>query len=251
MVPLCIALMTVAIGVSCWILRKVTRIDREVWALKAWGESRLEVHARNVYQQTEALASLYATLHLTSGLPPLGGWAGSPDFLMHIAEHVLRQKPLIVVECSSGVSTLVIARCLQLNGQGHVYSLEHEPQYAEQTRRLLRSHGATTNATVIVAPLHRRQLKGRSFDWYSGFELPRGEIDFLVIDGPPGDAGDLARYPAGPELFPRLAGTAVVFLDDADRPDEQTVVKEWVADFRDMRARRLAGEKGLAVLERC
>jgi hypothetical protein len=47
------------------------------------------------------------------------------------------------------------------------------------------------------------------------------EIDLLLVDGPPGSLGEMARYPALHVLESQLASNAVVILDDADRPDER------------------------------
>ena len=53
----------------------------------------------------------------------------------------------------------------------------------------------------------------------------------LVIDGPPLDTNALARYPAGPRLFSRLAPNGTAFLDDAARPDETQAVARWREAF--------------------
>jgi hypothetical protein len=53
------------------------------------------------------------------------------------------------------------------------------------------------------------------------------EVDVLVVDGPPGDTGLLARYPAVPVLRKAMSPTCVVLLDDANRADEQAIGKRW------------------------
>ena len=78
--------------------------------------TRKEVEA--LFGQIHALLALERRLALSQPLPPMRGWAGSPDFLLVIANEVLARKPKLIVECSSGVSTIVIARCLELNGGG-------------------------------------------------------------------------------------------------------------------------------------
>lgn len=75
-----------------------------------------------LFSQIQALWALERKLGLPDALPPMRGWAGSPDFLLAAAEEALYLKPKTVMECSSGVSTVVMARCLQMNGVGHVYS---------------------------------------------------------------------------------------------------------------------------------
>jgi predicted O-methyltransferase YrrM len=192
-------------------------------------------------------------------LPATRGWAASPDFLMELVSHARAAGPLTVLECSSGVSTLVLARCLQLNGGGKVFSLEHDAAYAEQTRRQLRRHGLGAWAVVLDAPLQQHALGGDTWPWYAidGLAQALGnqmdtamEIDMLVIDGPPQAVRALARYPAGPLLFPRLRIGAAVFLDDAARLGEQAILARWKAEFPMFHQTSRPCEKGCAVLTR-
>lgn len=203
-----------------------------------------------LFRQLEALQGLYVELALRRSLPDTRGWAASPDFLLELVRHARAVTPLTVVECSSGTSTLVLARCMQLNGAGKVYSLEHDLQYAEQTRQQLRLHGLQGWAEVLYAPLLPHELDDEHWPWYGLAEVPAGDIDMLVIDGPPQGTRPRARYPAGPLLFPRLSDNGAVFLDDADRADEQAILQRWQQDHPELlRSARLC-EKGCAVLQR-
>jgi predicted O-methyltransferase YrrM len=226
--------------------RKVGRVDGGLDELS--GANRLE-HA-TLFRQLEALQGLYIELRMTRSLPATRGWAASPDFLLEVAQHALHTKPRLVVECSSGTSTLVLARCMQLNGGGHVYSLEHDAAYARATRALLERHGLQDYATVLVAPLRGLELGDRLWQWYAHEVLPGDVIDLLVIDGPPKDTGLQARYPAGPVLFPRLAPGGAVFLDDAKRDDEVAILDRWRLEFPTMSQQLLHCEKGCALLRK-
>lgn len=202
-----------------------------------------------LFRQVEALHGLYVDLDLRHSLPATRGWAASPDFLAELATHVRSERPRVVVECSSGASTLVIARCLQLNGGGRVYSLEHDPLYARQTRMQLARHGLGEYAEVLDAPLCELTLDGARHEWYDHALLPpMAPIDLLVIDGPPQDTCEQARYPAGPLLFPKLGPSAAVFLDDAKRPAEAASVARWRAAFPALMLDMRHCEKGCAVL---
>lgn len=200
----------------------------------------------SLFRQLQALHALERRLGLPEPLPLMRGWAGSPDFLLCLANELLATLPGTVMECSSGVSTVVAARCMQLNGHGHVYSLEHEADYAERTRELLRRHGLEAWATVIDAPLVRQD----STLWYSLDGLPGSltAIDVLVVDGPPYFVDTLARYPALPRLLPRMASDAVVFLDDANREAEREIVARWTREFPGLTVQTEDCEKGLAVI---
>lgn len=212
-------------------------------------DDRSITHHHALFQQLEALHGLYAELAFEHSLPPTRGWAASPDFLLALARHARGARPQVVVECSSGVSTLVLARCLQRNGAGKVYSLEHDAAYASQTRTELHRLGLQDWAQVIDAPLRPYALNGDNYPWYDIDGLPHAiAIDLLVIDGPPQATRSMARYPAGPLLFPALAPGASVFLDDADRADEQLTLQRWHASFPALAVSSLPCEKGCTVL---
>jgi hypothetical protein len=231
--------------VALYILHKV----RLVHLLLHDVRDRTSHDSASLFRQMEALQGLYVELDLHCSLPPTRGWAASPDFLLEMARHARASRPGVVVECSSGASTLVLARCMQLNGAGRVYSLEHDAHYAGQTRAQLRRMGLEQWAEVIDAPLCQQQLADESWPWYDLAALPSGvAIDLLVIDGPPQATRSLARYPAGPLLFPRLAAGAHVFLDDAARADEQAILQRWTRQFPALRQSTPPCEKGCSVL---
>lgn len=248
--PLSLVFIALAIFISATlvlILHKVRLIHIATYrTLEDLSSVHKEAHL--LFGQLQSLMALEKKLGLAEALPPMRGWAGSPDFLLALADEVSRRKPNVLVECSSGVSTVVAARCVQLNGSGHVYSLEHEPEFASKTRALLDKHGLTEWATVLVSPL---QTSRTSTPWYDESVLPgeMGPINMLVVDGPPTSVAPLARAPALPRLQARMASAYVVLADDADRPDELEMVRQWRALVPGLKESRPQCEKGLAILE--
>jgi len=229
---------------------KVRRIHLMLYNVKNQLQELSNKGLDNLFNQLEALNSLYLDLDFKKSLPPTRGWYASPDILFLIANHVLSKKPKVVVECGSGVSTLILARSLQINSIGHVYSLEHLTEYAQETQTLLKKHGLSEWATVINAPLKAYEMKEEAWPWYFIEKLPQTGIDMLVIDGPPGDTRPLARYPAGPFLFNRLNIGAFVFLDDANRSDEKEILKIWKEEHPDLKQEVSYCEKGCAILDK-
>lgn len=229
---------------------KLSRYEKILNAFKAkLFESSSE--SNNLFRQLECLIGIYIDLKFSSRLPLTRDWAASPDFLWHISKYAMKHKPLVVVECSSGVSTVVLARCMELAGRGHVYSLEHEAEFAEVTRENLATMGLSNWATVIHAPLRDHKIGNEQWPWYSEENLPAGlNIDMLVIDGPIGKLRKNARYPAGQLLFNRLNADSAVFLDDASRPDEQEIVRLWEKEFDWIDTSMLSTEKGCVVLSK-
>ncbi|MGD8932480.1 MAG: hypothetical protein PVI52_07910, partial [Chromatiales bacterium] len=76
--------------------------------------------------QSEELAdytSLLTQLHLQADIPYTPNWSAAADFLQIIVDYCLEAKPSSVFECSSGLTTLMLARCCQFNARGKVISL--------------------------------------------------------------------------------------------------------------------------------
>ena len=233
------------IGLMLDLVHKVRRVQRILVGLY----DLTQEESAQLFRQMEALQGLYIELGFTKSLPCTRGWAASPEFLMELARHALAEQPKVVVECSSGASTLIMANCMQKNGAGKVFSLEHDHKYAQATREQLERHGLSAYAEVLYAPLNSFAAGPDTWQWYVHDVLPPlGEIDMIAIDGPPKDTGKLARYPAGPALFPRLAPFGAVFLDDSKREDERAILKRWKEEFPRLVESHRDCEKGCAVL---
>jgi predicted O-methyltransferase YrrM len=198
--------------------------------------------------ELEAYLRLGDRLGLRLGLPFSRNWSAAPDFLELLAEHVLAARPTTIVECSCGLTTLVLARCCELNGLGRVLSLENGPEFAARTRAEIARYDLEDYARVIDAPLRMQRLRGEPFRWYDLAGLDAPGIDMLVIDGPPGFLQRHSRYPALPLLYGRLAPGCTVYLDDAARPDERESVAHWLAEFPALAHAYLATARGCSRL---
>lgn len=247
-----ILLVAFAIG-----LLYVRRELRSVYRKLAVIENRLgapgsiEQQLSHQFRQIEALMGLYTDLKPDRSLPETRGWAASPDFLLMLVTHAKEAKPRMIVECGSGCSTVVLARTLALTGaEGRIYSLEHIAEFRQRTIEELVRHEVASLATVLHAPLREYALPSGKWRWYTLEELPDGEIDMLIVDGPPGTIGPLARYPAGPLLFGRLARHASIFVDDTGRADEGMLIARWMEEYPDLVQEVGTCEKGCVVLRR-
>lgn len=209
-----------------------------------------------LFSQIEAYLSLRDRLGLRQGLPYSHNWSASPDFLKLIVNHALSAKPATIVECSSGLTTLMLAKCCEMNGWGQVFSLENGAEFAAKSRSEIERYELAGYATVIDAPLVEHTVEGQIFRWYALEHLinrlndqpAERQIDMLVIDGPPGFLQRHSRYPALPLLFDRLAPNGIVFLDDAARPDEREITTMWQARFPALQHEFIETERGCAVL---
>lgn len=179
-----------------------------------------------------------------AALPPFGPWVARADFLTLIVQHLLIAKPRLVVEFGSGASTLVILRCLELNGSGTLISFDHDPVYARITRERAELLGFRPDIRIVALG----PAEGHAGSWYRTGELP-GEIDCLVVDGPPRTIHPETREGAA-SLFDRLGPDGAVFLDDAGRPGEKAIVERWARSFPDIAFRYVATVKGTAIGEK-
>ncbi len=238
---------TIAAVSSVAALVYLVRVAAEMKMKISAASESIAMHADQVFTQTEALLAVYRELDGEWSFPFTRDWAASPDMLLQVVKFVLETKPEAVIECGSGVSTQAIARALKMNGRGHVYSLDHDTQYSAETRDRVRKAGLSDWATVFHAPLVPHDIEGRSWNWYDLKGVPDIKAQVLIVDGPPGMDAPHARYPAPLLLQSRLAEKAVIFLDDADRPQERAVVARWKQDFPTLQVTPLRAEKGLVM----
>ncbi len=211
-------------------------------------QQQAEQRARHQFNQFEAYNYLRDRLKLHQGIPYTTDWSAAPDFLKLIVDHALEHQPSTIVECSSGTTTLMLARCCEINGVGHVYSLENGEEYAEKSRRHLNRYCLNEQATVLYAPLQTHHLNGRDYQWYALEGLPDNSIEMLIIDGPPGFIQPHSRYPALALLQSKLAAGCTIFMDDAARPEEREIVKMWQREIPGLQHRHLSTERGCALL---
>jgi predicted O-methyltransferase YrrM len=189
---------------------------------------RLEREVRNAGDRVSLLSAV------ENASPGLGTWAIEADMGQLIAHEVDGKQSIL--ECGSGVTTLLIADRLRARGTGRLYSLEHDPGFAQATRARLDAAGLTDWVEVISAPLAERALGGRRIRWYAESviesRLPE-EIDLLIVDGPPATAR-WARWPAIEVLHERLTPGAVVLVDDGRRRAERRTALRWQADHPEL-----------------
>ncbi|WP_084646235.1 O-methyltransferase [Marinimicrobium agarilyticum] len=236
-------------------LEALTRqIDRVQKDLMNRSFKDLIIVQNRIYSQIEALTWLSRALTLSGSLPPLRGWAASPDVLLRLHEHIRFQKPKVVVECGSGSSTLVIADALRQNGEGVLVSLEHSTEFGGKTRSLLEREGLSQWVDLRIGELedwdgpHLNDGKEETIKWYSSASLTGIQnIDLLFVDGPPGATCKYARYPALPALVDRLAPRAQVWMDDTVRQEEVDISKDWAKRYG-YSVEFFSLEKGLGVL---
>jgi predicted O-methyltransferase YrrM len=195
--------------------------------------------ARNQHAQTaetEALLQLFRDFEPRAPMPSSRvRWAMDPTGLLELLYLIRRKQPKVVLELGSGTSSIWIAYALEKDG-GRLIAVDHMKEFADRTQSLLHRHEVNHLAEVRLAALRQLNINGDNFQWYNVDALRDiNEIDLLLVDGPPSSLGEMARYPALHALESQLAPNAVVILDDADRPDEQGIVRRWITEVPGLR----------------
>jgi predicted O-methyltransferase YrrM len=207
----------------------------------------------NSIAETQGLVQL-SGLNQPYPMPFGGNWALTPDAAVILAREIVIRRPNTIVELGSGVSTVMVGRLLQQMECGHLISLDHDPDWAEETRRHILANGLQDYVEVLDAPLARQQFDGKEFNWYQIPDRLQGieQIDMLTVDGPPQttDSAVLARYPALPAFAAQLSEHAVIFIDDAKRVTEQEMVKKWLQQYPAWKSKVIDTIPGTCFLER-
>jgi len=217
--------------------KKSDQITREIQKVTVENKKQSMI----AYRQTEAFIQLSNLMQFKSTIPPTRSWAASPDLLLLISETVKKNKPALVVELGSGVSTLVCAK----SGARKVISIDNSEQYGGKTRDLLKEH-KVRGVEIRIAPL-RPYANGS--EWYEVSALKElKKIDLLIVDGPPGSKNPEARYPALKEFKDKLSAKAIVIIDDVNRDGERKLAEDFAKALPNHTLTILDHEKGTAII---
>lgn len=151
-------------------------------------------------------------------------WSAHPSFLRAaLTAASVAGGP--VLECGSGLTTLLLGHLAAHDGRP-LCSLEHDDAWRARVASALHRH-AVTGVDLRACPLRAYG----DFDWYdiAPDSVPSG-IALVICDGPPGTTRG-GRYGLLPVLHERLRPGCLILLDDADRPEEQAILRRWNAEF--------------------
>ncbi len=217
---------------------------RIYWSIRDASAERQE-QSELLYRQLEMHSAIIAYLQPRIPLPPMRGWAISPDCARILLTKLVEKKPQCVVELGSGVSSLIIAYALEKCGGGRLISIEHDACYLKQTESLLKWHQLDHLVDVVHAPIDPEGT------WYdlSKLSVEPDSIDFLWVDGPPRTvAGDDARKPTVEKLESLLKDGCLIMADDAAREDDRRAIRAWEALGCITLKEVIETEKGTAIL---
>jgi len=168
---------------------------------------------------------------------PKKPWSIMPETLAELDYWLYVNKPKTVLECGSGLSTLIFARYAKNNPEATVVSLDHDKKYFTTTKKMLGK--LQRNVKLILAPLVGNPP-------VYNIDLSEYKFDFVLLDGPP--AKDGGRSEMFDWLYPHLSDRCQVWVDDGDRKDEATSAKRWAEDYSFI-IRETNLRKGLTILK--
>lgn len=203
--------------------------------------------------RVQAINEISSLLNLRAPLPPMAGWAATPELAITVLKTIQAEKPDFIVELGSGVTSVISAYTAENFSQNStILSFDHNQNFSEQTRKEIELHGLSSFIKIIHAPLTARKIDGQEWMWYDMNEkLLKSNIDLLIIDGPPVKTQKNARYPALPILHPYLSDHAVIILHDSDRQTETETLNKWTEQFDDISIKvNLFSEKGITILQK-
>ncbi len=152
------------------------------------------------------------------------GWSAKEELLAGMTQQAWETEGTIL-ECGSGLSTLILGLVAKHKGQ-RVVCLEHSEHWAIVVQNALDQFGLT-NVELLFSPLV-------SYDDYDWYKLPANtfqeqEITLVVCDGPPeGTRG--CRHGVLPVTLPFLHHGAVILLDDV-QAGGASVLARWKREF--------------------
>lgn len=190
---------------------------------------KVDQNGIEVVKQVEALIQLLSRVDtLTQRFPSSGGWAMTPDSLLLLSDLIRERKPRVIVELGSGSSTVWLGNFARDVG-AELHSFEHLEEFRNATSRDLGRFKLEDTVSLNLAELTDIEIDGETRKWYNpqAFE-GLGEIDMLIVDGPPKSTGPEPRLPAFTMLRERLAPGALIVVDDLQREAETTMVRTWM-----------------------
>ncbi|GLH98477.1 class I SAM-dependent methyltransferase [Phytohabitans aurantiacus] len=180
------------------------------------------------------MLALLALAPLSPSYLPWSASAMRPSAIVALLNDIVVYRRRRVVELGGGISTFYIGRLLQQRG-GHLWTVEHDADWAKLLCDELANEGLDAVVTVVVAVLApiASEWPGEDAVWYERDTITKaidGEpVDLLVVDGPPAYRPEWRhrRYPAVPFFAPMLADDYTVVLDDINRSGEEEILARW------------------------
>ena len=200
----------------------------------------------NLRDMSQKDRPLMKRLGLSSDALPAGGnWYPEDNMLESLLDIVEARRPRRALVLNGGLGLAVLARMMA--DMGELWLIEHDPQIIEITGNMLQAVGLHAPVNIVEAELKDYDKHNLWYDRHALSGLPDG-LDLIFIDGPPHFCGRTPRWPAGRELFGRLAPRGIVVLDKGQRVKEKKALARWAEEFPHLRQSKLKRGGGAVLL---
>lgn len=143
-------------------------------------------------------------------------WSATPEFLSTVFRLALQAKGT-VLECGSGITTLVLAIASERTGN-ELVSMEHEKGWLCEVQRLLNRYDLNKHPIQISYSPLVTDSKGT---WYLPPDV--GDLSLVICDGPQRKYGRGGLY----RIMGPFMRNAVVIADDCEDEEELKHISEW------------------------
>ncbi len=186
-------------------------------------------------------------------LPLSQTWSMEPEALVDIVNHIQINDCKVIVECGSGVSTILIGNLLKQRNRGQLYALEDDRDWHDFLSGILSKQELNRYVTLVYAPLKPFPGSIANTSWYDTERANLAlntvsSIDLLIVDGPK-SVNELSRAPALSFFESRINGSSLIILDDANRSMERGVLDRWQQEFNITIVRQSETCKGQAYIQ--
>jgi hypothetical protein len=234
--------------------------------------SKLNYGFNNSVKQVESFIGVQSYLETGQLAMEYHGWPISSDVALFLLGKVEKNNYDLIIEFGSGTSTQLFAKAInnQLKSQGkhidenlaliesdkggtyvrptthrelphRIVTFEHNKKYHNKTMAELETNKLSHLVDLVHAPLIEMKIENDDYLYYSCEQklaqlatiFAERTVKILVlIDGPPGATGPLARLPAVPLLLNYLGKHQLdIVLDDYKRQEEIDTVDRWKQQF--------------------
>lgn len=142
-----------------------------------------------------------------------------------------------ILECGSGLTTLVMAAAVQRTGQT-IHTLEHDYEWFRRMRGMIQQY-AMRPVKLYYVPIEEHKLDGVTIPWYEiREELPK-EFGLVVVDGPQRSISRKGLF----ELIGDRIEKADWYVDDVDDKSQVAMLEKYSQGQRNIE--RLGGPRPL------
>jgi len=169
---------------------------------------------------------------------PFTPFSLNPYTIIHILNDILLNDRKQIVEFGSGISSIIIARFIQVNNlETKILSIDNNLEWKKFISKELDKYNCKDKIKLIVGELkEHHQKEFTEYDnkyWYDLKTVKEAinsldvVIDLVVVDGPSTGLSKYSRYPAIPMIKNKLSKNVSIFLDDIRRKGEKEILVKW------------------------